>query len=140
LKKALERILPTSPCRFTLAVYFSPLAPLWDALQAMPVHELQLDFTRDREELLKKIHDNPGKKDVGLGLLDARSTRMENVEETAQIVRRWMDKTGGSRCTLAPSCGLEFLPRTFAFEKLKRLFEIRRAVEAIQPVTSSHAA
>ena len=68
---------------------------------------------------------------LGFGIIDARNTRMEPVEEIAEQIQRVSEFVPAERLYVNPSCGLEYLPREVAFEKLKRLAEGVRRAEAV---------
>ncbi len=63
------------------------------------------------------------------GLLDARNTKMESTEEIVSALRRISRFVSLDRIHLSPSCGLEFLPRANAQQKLVRLVEAARAAQ-----------
>jgi 5-methyltetrahydropteroyltriglutamate--homocysteine methyltransferase len=89
LKKAIEMLTRNKPtARFILAVYFSPLADLYDKLSSFPVDVLNLDFTYDGKKLLEAVFAHPPQMALGFGLVDARSTRMENADELIEIAKR----------------------------------------------------
>ena len=71
----------------------------------------------------------PEDKELVMGLLDARNTRLEPVEEILQEARRVSAHVSLDRIQISPSCGLDFLPRKNARMKLERLVEGARAIE-----------
>lgn len=113
----------------TLAIYFFPLAKLWNALQTLPVDGLQVDMTKDGEALFKTMLAKPGTKEVGLGILDSLNTKLEPVEKTAEMVKRWIDVSPATSVTVTPSAGLEFLPRASALAKLGVLNALRSQLQ-----------
>lgn len=108
-----------------LAVYFGDATGLYEKLLALPVDGITMDFTY-----------SPGLDDVvsaagcpmqlGLGLIDARNTKMENVDHMARRLER-ISRRVGHRAYLTTSCGLEYLPRDRAREKLNLLTTVRGA-------------
>jgi 5-methyltetrahydropteroyltriglutamate--homocysteine methyltransferase len=64
-----------------------------------------------------------------MGLLDGRNTRLEPVDEIVAAVGRVSAHVSMDRLHLSPSCGLEFLPRQNARQKLARLVEGARAAQ-----------
>jgi len=66
-------------------------------------------------------------KGLGLGIVDARNTKRESVEDIVEQIRRVGEFVPTEKLYVNPSCGLEYLPREVAFEKLKRLVEGVRA-------------
>lgn len=114
-----------------LYVFFEDSAPLYEDLQELPVDMLGLDFTYS-PELVEIIEDRGSDKKLGLGLINARNTKMENVNEVAETVMRIADSVNQDQIYLNPSCGIEFLPRKRAYEKLVNMEKIaKRAEEGI---------
>ena len=69
-------------------------------------------------------------KELGLGILDARNTRMETAEEVAAACGRAAEFVAPSKLHVSPSAGLEFLPHRVARKKLETLAAgVRRAKE-----------
>lgn len=116
--------------RLALAVYFGSSVPLIDSLKDLPFDVWQVDVISD-PAALDKLKAAPHTVAVGIGIVDARSTRLEPVEATADMVGRWLSARGESTNYLSPSCGLEFLPRKSAAAKLHRLAEIRHHLGGI---------
>ena len=68
-----------------------------------------------------------------MGIMDARNTKLETVEELVEAVRRAKQFVSLSHLYVNPNCGLEFLPREVAQRKLTRLVEgAKRAQEMLQ--------
>jgi 5-methyltetrahydropteroyltriglutamate--homocysteine methyltransferase len=65
---------------------------------------------------------------LGLGLLDGRNTKLEDVDEVVRTLDRLLPQLRSQECYLNPSCGLEYLPRDRALRKLQRLVEIRKRI------------
>ena len=55
--------------------------------------------------------------------MDARNTKPETAEEIAGAIRRLTAAVPMDRLHINPSCGLDYLPRRNAREKLVRLVE-----------------
>jgi len=115
--------------RLALYTYFGDAAKLYDKLQSLPIDILGLDFTYS-QKLAAIIESVGSKKELGLGLVDGRNTRIENVKETAKGAAKILKKLDVDQVYLNPSCGLdEYLPREVAFEKLKNLATIAKQVK-----------
>lgn len=114
--------------RLALYVYFGDPAPLYDRFQKLPIDILGLDFTYNPKLVQKIIMGGPSKA-LGLGLIDARNTKLEDVAPTAQAIERILPRVRAEACYLNPSCGLEYLPRDRAYAKLERMATIRAAVK-----------
>ncbi len=112
-----------STSQLDLYVYFGDPAPLYDNFQELPVDLLGLDFTYS-PNLSELIREKGSEKKLGFGLIDARNTKMEKKEEVVPIIEKIIPEVKGNEVYLNPSCGLEFLPRKRAFEKLEKMVKI----------------
>lgn len=105
----------------TLATYFGDAKRLGAELFTLPAHVFALDLVSGPEsETL--LDDLPAEKAVQLGIVDARNTRLEDLDGLAAAMRGYRERFG-DRVRFAPSAGLEFLPREKARAKLGRLAE-----------------
>jgi 5-methyltetrahydropteroyltriglutamate--homocysteine methyltransferase len=68
-------------------------------------------------ELLRGLPD----KTIVLGVLNLGSDAAETPEEVAGRIRRALDVLEPERLVAAPDCGMKYLPRRLAFEKLRAL-------------------
>jgi len=59
------------------------------------------------------------------GIVDARNTRVEPVDGLAATIGELASAVDPERLWIAPSCGLEYLPREAAEQKLQRLAETK---------------
>lgn len=111
-----------------LYIYFEDSALLYDKLQELPVDLIGLDFTY-APELTKTIEEKGSDKKLGLGLVNARNTKMEDGKKVLETVKRISLSVDQDEVYLNPSCGIEFLPRKRAFEKLQKISELARKAE-----------
>ena len=58
---------------------------------------------------------------LGLGCIDTKSNRVEEVEEIEELIRMALTRIPVERLAIHPDCGLRILPREVAFEKMKRM-------------------
>ncbi|KXA91921.1 hypothetical protein AKJ63_00345 [candidate division MSBL1 archaeon SCGC-AAA259D18] len=116
--------------RLDLYVYFGDSIPLYEKFQRLPVDLLGLDFTYS-PKLPDLIEEEGSNKGLGLGLIDARNTKMKNPEEIVSVLERILPNVDADRVYLNPSCGMEFLPRKRAYEKLENMV---RMVEKVKEV------
>ena len=114
--------------QLNLQVYFGDSTPLYERFQDLPVDLLGLDFTYS-PDLPDKIEEVGSEKLLGLGLVNARNTKMENKDELVPLIKRIARAVDKDELYLNPSCGIEFLPRKRAFEKLERMTEIAKEAE-----------
>jgi 5-methyltetrahydropteroyltriglutamate--homocysteine methyltransferase len=112
-----------------LYVYFHDSAQLYEKLVALDVDVIGLDFTYN-PKLVELVASAGSPKPLGLGLVNGRNTKLEDVGEVARQVERLLPKIHGGRAYLNASSGLEYLPRDRACAKLELLAKIRAAVAA----------
>ncbi len=115
--KAIE-ICTTPLAHSTIYVYtyFSSLSKTFDDLQNLPIHGLGVDLVSSAENI-QLLRDKRSAKDLALGLVDARNTKMENEEDLRNLLESF-EKNLDRIQFLNPSCGLEFLPYNSAVKKL----------------------
>ena len=115
------------PVELAFYVYFHDCAPLYEKLVALPFDIIGLDFTYN-PKLADIIVSTGSPKPLGLGLVDARNTKLEDSSAVARQIERMLPKIAGGRAYLGASAGLEYLPRDRAYAKLELLRKIRAAM------------
>jgi len=111
-----------------LYTYFGDARGLLSAFAEMPFHAVGLDFVAGpRNWEVLEAEGFPADRRLGFGILDARNTRLETVDEVLRALDRLSRVVSLDRVDLGPSAGLEFLPRRAAKAKLVRLAEVKRA-------------
>ncbi len=110
--------------------WFRDVADLAPDFFSLPYHVIGLDFVWGPRnwETLRRF---PADKELGLGIVDGRNTRLEPVQEIVEGVRRAMEHVSPDRISVSPSCGLDYLPRQQAYDKLVRLVEGVRAAAGV---------
>ena len=113
-----------------LYLYFGDVDGIYPQVLDLPVDLIGLDFVAGarNEALLRKT---PCTKKLGLGVVDARNSKLESVEQIAERIRALSDGLDPDRVHVSPSSGLEFLPREVAQEKLRRLAQAVRQTEKV---------
>jgi len=111
-----------------LYVYFHDCAALYERLAQLPVDTLGIDFTYN-PKLVDLVASAGSPIPLGLGLVDARNTKLEDPAALARQIERLLPRITGERACLGPSAGLEYLPRDRAYAKLELLRKIRVALE-----------
>jgi 5-methyltetrahydropteroyltriglutamate--homocysteine methyltransferase len=128
LQEALARVLEGVDTETALYTWFGDADGILPRFMEIPVDVIGLDFVwgpGNREALKRTVFT----KTLAFGIVDARNTKMESVEEITEQIRRVREFVPGERLYVNSSCGLEYLPREVAFEKLKRLVEGVQAAE-----------
>ena len=108
--------------RTALYAYFGDVAGVADEFLSLPFDVIGLDFVMGSAnfDLLFRF---PEDKDLGMGIIDARNTKMEAVDDIVRQIKRISTAVSLDRIHVSPSCGLEFLPRSNAYDKLVRMVE-----------------
>ncbi len=130
LAEALQRMLDGATVEMALYTWFGSIDGLYPQLLDLPVDTIGIDLVSrpGNWDVLRRARFT---KKLGLGVIDGRNTRLETEAEIASAVYRAADIVPPERLYVNPSCGLEYLPREVAFEKLKRMVEgVRQAVGA----------
>jgi len=114
-----------------LQTYFGDLAGIYPEILALPYDYIGVDFTEYGAVNFELLEEYPFTKGLAMGLIDARNTRMESVEGTVRVIGGLAALLPHEMTMLTPNCGLEFLPRDYAQNKLQRLVEIARCFEEV---------
>ena len=111
-----------------VALYMGSTAKLLDQIGEWPAAGVWLDCVSDRGVLDRLAAKPPADGvEIGLGLVDARNTKLESVDQVVADLRRVTASVPAERISVTTSAGLEFLPRDRAREKLTRLVESVRS-------------
>ena len=113
------------PAKTAVSTYFGSLNGGLASLQRARVDVIGLDVVSDPKTLaaLKRVKFT---KELALGCLDARNTKLESVTELHALFNVVAKRVPLDRLYVNPNCGLEFLPHRQALAKVKRLVEAVR--------------
>ena len=132
-KKALGIItgeLKPNATEVTLVTYFGDAKRLGEEIYDLPADVFGFDLVAGPEN--RAIVDSlPDGKKVQAGLIDARNTKLEDKDDLARDIRTLADRFGADRVRVAPSSGLEFLPREKARAKLAHIAQAAQRAETI---------
>ena len=104
---------------------FHALAP---KLQKLPVDQIDLEFANRKFDLLPEFKKLRFTKEVGLGVVDVHSHRIESVEEVADNLRKCLKVFKVGQIYPDPDCGLKTRSVDEAKGKLKAIAEATRIV------------
>jgi 5-methyltetrahydropteroyltriglutamate--homocysteine methyltransferase len=108
-----------------LYTYFGSLNGALEHLQRCRVDLLGVDVVSD-PNAIGAIRRQKWTKELALGCLDARNTKLESVTELHALFDVVLKRFPKDRLHVNPNCGLEFLPYEQARQKLDRLGEAVR--------------
>jgi 5-methyltetrahydropteroyltriglutamate--homocysteine methyltransferase len=120
--ESLKVITEGIDAKFALYIYFGSIKKLVPGLFDLPVDIIGVDVVSKRENLDLLLESN-GKKQIGLGCVDARNTMMEKQSDLLALFEKVAKKIPQDKIWVNPSCGLEFLPHAEAQKKLKNMVE-----------------
>jgi 5-methyltetrahydropteroyltriglutamate--homocysteine methyltransferase len=126
LKSAYDIMMKEKSVPETLmALYFGNATPLVNKLTDLQVDGICFDFIYS-SDLESRFNGFP--KNIGLGIVDGRNTKMENVSDMARFAEKIIKASSAEKVYVTSSCGLEFLPRNRAYDKLKLCADIARVL------------
>jgi 5-methyltetrahydropteroyltriglutamate--homocysteine methyltransferase len=111
----------------TLATYFGDAKRCGPRLYDFSVRTFGFDLVSGPENI-QLVRDLPPEKKVQVGVVDARNTKLEDADELTRDIEELAELVGPKSLRVAPSAGLEYLPREKARAKLVRLAEAARRV------------
>lgn len=132
LRSAFDRLVSGLTVERAVYFYFGDLDGIYPQVLELPVELVGLDFVAG-ERNYQLLHRTPFTRKLGAGIIDARNTRMETVDQIVGRLRDLARFVPPDRIHVSPSAGLEFLPREVAEAKLRRMVEgVRKAEEALR--------
>jgi 5-methyltetrahydropteroyltriglutamate--homocysteine methyltransferase len=127
---AAQRLLDGLHVETALYTYFGDVDGIYGQLLDLPFGLIGLDFcTNDKNDAVVK--NTPSAKKLGLGIVDARNSKLETSEQITARIRLLSAGVSPEKIHVNPSHGLEFLPREVAQEKLRRMAQAVREAEAV---------
>ena len=129
LAEALGRLLEGVRAETALYTWFGDTSGILPQLLELPVDTIGLDFVWGPANW-EALRQARFEKKLGFGIIDARNTKLESLEQIGKAIRRVSELVPPERLYVNPSCGLEYLPREVAFQKLKRMVDGVRATVA----------
>ncbi|NPB00273.1 MAG: methionine synthase [Crenarchaeota archaeon] len=128
LKEALEIMLKGLDCKKIVHICFGRIERILPYILDYPVDQFDLEFKNSNFRLLPYLKEYSYNKELGYGVVDVHSLKVETVEEIKDAVYRLLklDIIGPEKIYLDPDCGLKRLPREIALEKLKNIVKAAR--------------
>ncbi len=104
-----------------IGLYFGNATPLLTKFDELTVDGFCFDFiySPGLTDALSGFEKN-----IGLGIINARNTKMESLNDAANEAESIISRINSEKVYITTSCGLEFLPRKRAYDKLKLCADI----------------
>ena len=96
----------------------------------IPVDQVDLELTNSDFELLERFRDAPFTKDIGLGVVDVHSHRIEAVDEVVRGIKLALEVLPPERIYVDPDCGLKTRTVEEAQAKMRAVVEGVKRVRA----------
>jgi 5-methyltetrahydropteroyltriglutamate--homocysteine methyltransferase len=103
-------------------------APMFPAFLRLAVDELHLEMASREFAELELIQEIGREKDVGVGVVDVKSSYVESADDVAERVRACLRFVAPERLSVSPDCGLSQTARWAARGKLAALVDGARRV------------
>ncbi|OGC78386.1 MAG: hypothetical protein A2Z27_05895 [candidate division Zixibacteria bacterium RBG_16_50_21] len=123
--RAINSVFERVSTKKIVFLYFGKVGQVLPNLLGSSVDSIGVDVVSHPDNLDTVIDTWQGK-EVILGCLDARNTKLEREEGIRQMVEKASKRVPLQKISLSPSCGLEFLPHETALQKLKLLADFAR--------------
>ncbi|MBN2227482.1 MAG: hypothetical protein JW763_08960 [candidate division Zixibacteria bacterium] len=122
LARLVPGMLNGTDIRLGLAFYFSSLKTIASRLGEFPVDFLALDLVSHPDDM--ESLPTLDKYELHAGLIDARNIMLEDTDDVASRLTLLRQQVMPKRIVLTTSCGLEFLPRDYALDKMRHLVQL----------------
>ena len=96
----------------------------------LPVDQIDLEMTNSDFDLLESFEEYPFTKNIGLGVADVHSHRIESVDEVVKGIERTLQLIPPERVYVDPDCGLKTRTVEEAKDKLRVIVEGARQVRS----------
>jgi 5-methyltetrahydropteroyltriglutamate--homocysteine methyltransferase len=130
VQEALKTALKGVKARTCLQAFFGDFSQILPEALEFPVNDLGIDLYETSLEKLKGYDFNKG---VALGVVDARSSLVEDENELVQVAREIIEAIFPSKTRdvfICPNCDLEFLPWERAEEKLRIISSVAKRLKS----------
>jgi 5-methyltetrahydropteroyltriglutamate--homocysteine methyltransferase len=128
--KALGRAVQGLKAKTITHICYGDFDVIYPALLDLPVDMIDLEMANSRYDLLERFRAHPFTKEIGYGVLDVHSHRVETKDEVKEGIRRGLEVLRPEQMYVDPDCGLKTRTVEEAFEKLRVMVEAVREVRA----------
>ncbi|HYJ34140.1 MAG TPA: methionine synthase [Candidatus Binatia bacterium] len=128
--KALGRAVQGLTAKTITHICYGDFDVIYPALLDLPVDMIDLEMANSRYDLLERFRAHPFTKEIGYGVLDVHSHRVETKEEVKEGIRRGLEVLRPEQMYVDPDCGLKTRTVEEAFAKLRVMVDAVREVRA----------
>jgi 5-methyltetrahydropteroyltriglutamate--homocysteine methyltransferase len=109
---------------------------IYPALLDLPVDQIDLELANSRYDLLDRFRQHRFTKEIGYGVLDVHSHRVETKDEIKEGILRGLEVLKPEQMYVDPDCGLKTRTVDEAFAKLEAMVQAVREVRAEKGITA----
>jgi len=128
--KALARAAQGLKAKTITHICYGDFDVIYPALLDLPVDQIDLEMANSKYDLLERFKAHPFTKEIGYGVLDVHSHRIETKEEIKDGIRRGLEVLRPEQIYVDPDCGLKTRTVDEAFQKLEVMVEAVREIRA----------
>ena len=128
--KALARAAPGLKAKTITHICYGDFDVIYPALLDLPVDQIDLELANSRYDLLERFRKHPFTKEIGFGVLDVHSHKIETKEEIKEGLRKGLEVLRPEQIYVDPDCGLKTRTVDEAFAKLEVMVEAVREIRA----------
>lgn len=121
--EAINQILKGVAARTWVACYFHDVSSILPQMAKLHVDVLSVDLIAG-PQVVKQLRGGIWPREVALGLIDGRNTKLESAEEIKRQIGQLSDAVSLDSLWLTPNSGLEFLPHESAVKKLQLMRQV----------------
>jgi 5-methyltetrahydropteroyltriglutamate--homocysteine methyltransferase len=109
---------------------------IYPAMLDLPVDQIDLEMANSRYDLLDRFRAHPFTKEIGYGVLDVHSHRVETKDEIKEGIRRGLEVLKPEQMYVDPDCGLKTRTVDEAFAKLEVMVQAVREIREEKGITA----
>jgi 5-methyltetrahydropteroyltriglutamate--homocysteine methyltransferase len=128
--KALTRAAQGLKAKTITHICYGDFDVIYPALLDLPVDQIDLEMANSRYDLLERFRVHPFTKEIGYGVLDVHSHRIETKDEIKEGIRKGLEVLRPEQIYVDPDCGLKTRTVDEAFAKLEVMVEAVREIRA----------
>jgi 5-methyltetrahydropteroyltriglutamate--homocysteine methyltransferase len=102
-------------------ICYGEFEKVYPKILELRVDQIDLEFTNSNFKLLELIRKSPFTKEVGFGVVDVHSHRVESVEEIKDSIRKALKLFPPEKLYIDPDCGLKTRLKEEAIAKLTNM-------------------
>jgi len=134
--KALGRAVEGVKAKTITHICYGDFDVIYPALLDLPVDQIDLEMANSRYDLLERFKQHRFTKEIGYGVLDVHSHRIETKEEIKQGILRGLEILKPEQMYIDPDCGLKTRTVEEAKEKLAVMVAAVREVREERGITA----